>query len=114
MVIEGGEETLSGIFSCVIWNVFACSSTTKGDMAKWRPQLDLAHLIGLETPLTRFLIVVERGITGGEDVQGGIFCSQTLEMFWPSLQQPAELRTTGYYGWISQVRKVHIVPQKAF
>jgi hypothetical protein len=79
-------------------------------MAKWRPQLDLARRISLETPLTRFLIVVARGIKGGEDVRGGIFCSQTLEMFWPSLQQPAELWTNGYHSWIWQVRKVHIVP----
>ena len=35
----------------------------------WRLQQDLACWIGLETPLTRFLLVVERGITGGEDVR---------------------------------------------
>ena len=36
----------------------------------------------------------------GEGTLGGIFCPQTLEMFWPTLQQPAELRTNGCYGWI--------------
>ena len=42
-------------------------------MAKWRPQLDLTCQIGAETQLTRFLIVVERGITGGEDVRAEFF-----------------------------------------
>jgi hypothetical protein len=39
----------------------------------------------------------------GEGTLGGIFCPQTLEMFWPTLQQPAELRTNGCYGWIQQI-----------
>jgi len=38
-------------------------------MDKWRLRLDLAHQLGLETILTRFLIV-ERGPTGGEDMWG--------------------------------------------
>jgi hypothetical protein len=32
--------------------------------------------------------------------------SETLEMFWPTLQQPTKLWTNGGYGWIQQVRKV--------
>ena len=42
-------------------------------MAKWRLQLDLTCGMGLETPLTRFLIVVESGIIGGEDVRAEFF-----------------------------------------
>ena len=55
-----GAEFLAG----GIWNIFACSSATRGAMAEWSIQLDSARQIGLETPLTRFLIVVEREITG--------------------------------------------------
>jgi len=36
---------------------------------------------------------------------GGIFCPQTLEMFWPILQQPTEIWTNGCYGWIQQVKR---------
>jgi hypothetical protein len=31
---------------------------------------------------------------------------KTLEMFWPTLQQPTKLWTNGGYSWIQQVRKV--------
>jgi hypothetical protein len=48
--LQSGEQTLGGIFACGIWNIFACSSTTRGAMNKWRPQPDSARQIGLETP----------------------------------------------------------------
>jgi hypothetical protein len=34
-------------------------------------------------------------LQGGEETLDGLFCPQTLEMFWPTLQQPAELWTNG-------------------
>ena len=58
MVIEGGEETLGGIFTSGIWNVFACSSTTRGVMDKRRPRRDSAHQIGPETSFHTILMVV--------------------------------------------------------
>jgi hypothetical protein len=94
---------LGGIFTCGILNLFACNSTTKGAMWKWRAWLDSARQIGLETTLTRFLIVVERGITGGENVRAEFFA---LEMLWLPLLEPAELRTNICYGWIKEVGKV--------
>src|SRR6266480_1889517 len=42
-----------------IRDAFACNPTTKGAMAKWRSRLDLSRQIGLKTPLTPLLIVVE-------------------------------------------------------
>ena len=68
MVVVGcckGEERLGGIFHLRIQDVFACSPTTKGAMAKWRSRLDLSRQIGLKTPLTHLLIVVEDWFTGG-------------------------------------------------
>jgi hypothetical protein len=35
-----------------------------------------------------------------------IFAFRLLEMFWPTLQKPAERWTHGCYGWIQEVRKV--------
>jgi hypothetical protein len=45
-------------------------------------------------------------LQGGEEALAEKFCLQTLEMFWPTVQQPAERWTNGCYGWIQQVRKV--------
>ena len=54
----GGEETLGGIFTYGIWNIFACSSRTTGAMDKRSGLLDSTHQIGLETPCVASLIVV--------------------------------------------------------
>ncbi len=41
-----------------IGNSLACSSITSDAIDKQRPQQDSAHQIGVETPLTDFLMVV--------------------------------------------------------
>lgn len=53
-----------------LWNfdLFAYNSTIKRVMIKWRSLLNSAHQIDSEISLTRFLIIIERKITG-EDVQ---------------------------------------------
>src|SRR5271154_3533803 len=93
----GGGKTWAefSLASCGIWDVFACSSTATRAIDKRRPQQDSAHQVGPEITLHRILMVVVSCCTWGEDVWGGIFCPQTLEMFWPTLQQPAELWTNG-------------------
>ena len=70
-------------------------------MVRWRPRLDSARRIGLEAALTSLLIVVERVMTGGEDVWAEFF---TLEMFWLPLPEPEELWPNGGYGWIQHFR----------
>jgi len=56
---SAGEQKFApkGISTSGIFDVFACSSTTRGAMNKWRPPPDSAHQIGLETPWVAFLIV---------------------------------------------------------
>jgi len=79
---------LGGIFSCGIFNLFACNSTTKRAMTKWRPWLDSARQIGPATTLMDLLIVVRGVITGGEEVWAEFFALRlvTLEMFTCTVQ----------------------------
>jgi hypothetical protein len=41
--VRGCEKTLGGIFTCGIWDAFACSSRTTGAMDKWMSQADSAR-----------------------------------------------------------------------
>jgi hypothetical protein len=54
-------------------NVLAWCSTTKGQMDKWKPQLDSLHKNGLEIPLHKILMVVVGCCTGGEEVWAEFF-----------------------------------------
>jgi hypothetical protein len=40
-----------------IGDLFACTSTTSGPLAKWMAQADSLHQIGLKPPLHAFLII---------------------------------------------------------
>jgi len=55
------QSSLGEIFTCGIWDIFTCSSTTKGAIAEWRPKLDSTRQRGTEATLEAFLIVVESG-----------------------------------------------------
>ena len=64
---------MGGIFTCGIWDVFACSSTATRAIDKRRPQRDSAHQIGPEIPIHRILMVVVSCCTWGEDVWAEFF-----------------------------------------
>ena len=77
----GDKKVWAESFACGIWDGFASSSTTRAAMGKQRLQLDSTHQIGPEIPFHRILMGVVGCGTGGEEVLGGIFRPQELEIF---------------------------------
>ena len=67
MVIQREEDLLAELFAGGILNVFACSSTAKGQRNKWRLPFDSACLKGAEILFHGVLILVGSD-TGGEEV----------------------------------------------
>jgi hypothetical protein len=90
-VVEGIKKLWAEFFTCGIWDGFASGSTTRAAMGRRRLQIDWAHQKGPEIPFHRILMLVVGCGTGGEEVLGGIFHSQKLEMFPLVAQQPAVL-----------------------
>jgi hypothetical protein len=56
-----------------IFDLFACNSTTKGAIVKWRPQPDSSRQIGPEPAFEGILIIVGSGIAGAEEVWADFF-----------------------------------------
>ena len=74
-------KQLAEFFTCGIWDGFASGSTTRAAMGRRRLQIDWAHQKGPEIPFHRILMLVVGCGTGGEEVLGGIFRPQELEIF---------------------------------
>jgi len=66
----GGEISLGGIFTCGIFNLFACNSTAKGVIVTWRPWLDLAGQKSPEISLEGVLILVKGGFMAERNGSG--------------------------------------------
>jgi hypothetical protein len=68
--VQGGEKTLGGIFGSGVFNLFACNSTTKGVMVKWRQRLDSAGQKGPEIAMEGVLILAEVNFTAERNGSG--------------------------------------------
>jgi len=64
------------------------------------------HQTGREINLYGILIVVESENRGGRIKPGGILKVGNLEIFLPTVPQPAILWQNGAHGWIQRIRKV--------
>jgi hypothetical protein len=68
--VQGGEKALGGIFASGVLNLFACNSTTKGAMVKWRQRLDSAGQKGPEIAMEGVLILLEGNFTAERNGSG--------------------------------------------